>query len=271
MHSCANLTGWRLGECFWSLDSAVLEWPRVLVPRCEAQFAVTPYIAEFFSTTTALLFVYLGLVQLLCSGHSDEVVDLAASVFVLNGASAALSHGTQVREKPEPPSSPADAHSSNALFLALLAAVAFLGSDGLDHDQCHGFTLFLRRLISLLSIVRTAAIRTSAHTLPDDDHDRMHQYACVALRDTSLVFALLSERASPVCAVVWNGHSVPNPDDWRWHNLIVVTVGIANIGFFLMLVYSRAHWHFGEASRSPVSTSPRLSSTPASVARPCVR
>ena len=111
VHSCANLTGWRLGECFWSLDSAVLEWPRVLVPRCEAQFAVTPYIAEFFSTTTALLFVYLGLVQLLCSGHSDEVVDLAASVFVLNGASAALSHGTQVREKPEPPSSPAEAHS----------------------------------------------------------------------------------------------------------------------------------------------------------------
>ena len=78
-------------------DSAPMRWPRVLIPRCEDVFVISPYIAEFFSTITALLFIYLGLVQLLCSGHSDEVVDLAASVFVLNGVSAALSHGTQWR------------------------------------------------------------------------------------------------------------------------------------------------------------------------------
>lgn len=95
---CANLTGRAFGECFWNLDKdAVVRWPSVLIPRCEVIFGISPYIAEFFSTVTALLFVYLGLVQLLCSGYSDEVVDLAATVFLINGVSAALSHGSHVR------------------------------------------------------------------------------------------------------------------------------------------------------------------------------
>ena len=95
--TCHGLTG----RLFRSplAASPILEFhgPRALVPRCEATFVIVPYIAEFFSTITALVFIWLGLVQLLCSGHSDEVVDLAASVFVLNGFSAFMSHGTNWR------------------------------------------------------------------------------------------------------------------------------------------------------------------------------
>ena len=99
--TCDGLTGRLFGECVYGLTAASpffqYHWPRALVPRCEETFVIVPYVAEFFSTISALVFIWLGLVQLLCSGHSDEVVDLAASVFVLNGFSAFMSHGTNWR------------------------------------------------------------------------------------------------------------------------------------------------------------------------------
>lgn len=88
------------GECFWGISDMRepgLRWPRVLIGRCEIMFAITPYMAEFFSTVTASFFVVLGLMQMLCSSHSDEVADTAAAIFVVNGISAALSHGSQLR------------------------------------------------------------------------------------------------------------------------------------------------------------------------------
>ena len=34
---CSGLTGQAFGECFWlTADEAIIRWPRVLVPRCEA-------------------------------------------------------------------------------------------------------------------------------------------------------------------------------------------------------------------------------------------
>ena len=94
----SGLTSRQFGFCFWLIsDTSPLRWPQVLIPRCETLFAITPYVAEFFSTVTALIFIVLGLMNMLSSGHSDEVVDLAASVFVINGVSAAMSHGTQWR------------------------------------------------------------------------------------------------------------------------------------------------------------------------------
>ena len=49
--------------------------------------------------------------------------------------------------------------------------------------------------------------------------------------------------------MVWNGHSVPDPRDWEWHANVVVIVGIANIIAFLLISYSRGHWHEGELKR----------------------
>ncbi len=49
--------------------------------------------------------------------------------------------------------------------------------------------------------------------------------------------------------MVFNGNSVPLPWAWTWHNPIVVIVGIICICCFLMVTFSRAHWHVGQMKR----------------------
>ena len=54
-HPCADLTGRAYGECFWliSTDRAI-QWPRVLIPRCEMQFVVSLVVVSVSPATAAV-------------------------------------------------------------------------------------------------------------------------------------------------------------------------------------------------------------------------
>jgi hypothetical protein len=182
------LTFEQIGECFWSIsEHAAVQWPRVLIPRCEKMFAVTPYAAEFFSTVTALVFVVLGLMQLLSSGYSDEVIDLAASVFVINGVSAMMSHGTQQRFWGQ-----MDSITINVMALFFCYAVM----------QAYFPSLNRRKIVRTL--------------------------------------LLLSQMSLMVVCMVWNGHSVPDPHVWRWHDYLIVIIGSAVLAFATAITYSKS-------------------------------
>ena len=65
--------------------------------KCEANYAVVPFVAEFWSTLTAVAFVPAGLLMLLSSTYSDETLDLTAALVVINGLTSILAHGTLLR------------------------------------------------------------------------------------------------------------------------------------------------------------------------------
>lgn len=75
-------------------DTALQAWPAVSKDLCEANYAVVPWIAEFWSAVSALFIVVSGLVPLLTSPYSDDLIDLVCAFNTLNGLFAALSHAT---------------------------------------------------------------------------------------------------------------------------------------------------------------------------------
>ena len=82
----------------WNVGDAIgVHWPKVLIDRCEENYYVTPWIAEFGNALTALVIAASGLFSLWSSTYSDDVLDLASATIVINGVTSALSHGTLLR------------------------------------------------------------------------------------------------------------------------------------------------------------------------------
>ena len=62
--------------------------------KCEANYAVVPFVAEFWSTLTAVAFVPAGLLMLLSSTYSDETPPLLSSSPTRCARSGAARHST---------------------------------------------------------------------------------------------------------------------------------------------------------------------------------
>ena len=72
-------------------------WPLVERDKCEANYVVIPFIAEFFSTLTGAFIIAAGVVPLVTSCYSDELLDLVSAFVALNGVFSMLSHATLMR------------------------------------------------------------------------------------------------------------------------------------------------------------------------------
>ena len=76
--------------------NATEPWP-LAIDRCEDNYVVVPWVAEFFSTLSALPIILCGLLPLFTSTYSDDLLDVASALVVLNGVTSALSHATLLR------------------------------------------------------------------------------------------------------------------------------------------------------------------------------
>ena len=72
-------------------------WPLEAHDKCEANYAIIPFIAEFFSTLTGAFIIAAGVVPLVTSRFSDELLDLVSAFVALNGVFSMLSHATLMR------------------------------------------------------------------------------------------------------------------------------------------------------------------------------
>ena len=79
------------------MNATMSAWPTVVYDRCEANYAMVPGIAEFWSSVTGLAIVAAGLLPLLTSEYSDDLLDVVNAFITLNGVAATLAHGTLLR------------------------------------------------------------------------------------------------------------------------------------------------------------------------------
>ena len=72
-------------------------WPLVEYDRCEDNYAVVPFIAEFFSAITGVVLMAGGGLALFTSRYSDDLLDLVSATLAMNGVFSFLSHATLLR------------------------------------------------------------------------------------------------------------------------------------------------------------------------------
>lgn len=72
-------------------------WPLVLSDKCEANFVVLPFIAEFFSALSAVAIAAAGLLSLFSSRYSDDLLDIVSALTAMNGVFSVLAHSTLLR------------------------------------------------------------------------------------------------------------------------------------------------------------------------------
>ena len=251
---------------FWGIPTASIDW-------CEQNYAVTPFVAEFWNTLSSLAMVTAGLVGLSSRRFAREI-RVAFALLVLVGLGSVAFHGTLrfelqmldelpmlylvtwlvwllVENGPE--------RRLGRWFPALLVGYVLLATAGATLNR--GDAQFLAFHVSFGALEILCLLRVTWLALQPENRAVRGRFAVgLAAYATGIAIWFVDLKACPWVSITLPAHGFPNPELHAfWHVLV-------SLGFFLLLgvvSYDRLRRRDAlTASDSPPSDAPPLAPAP---------
>ena len=220
---------------FWGIPTASIDW-------CEQNYAVTPFVAEFWNTVSSLAMVTAGLVGLSSRRFAREI-RVAFGLLGVVGLGSIAFHGTLrfelqmldelpmlylvtwlvwllVENEPE--------RKLGRWFPALLVAYVLLATAGATLNR--GDAQFLAFHLSFGALEIFCLLRVTWLALrPANRPVRARFVVGVAAYATGIAVWFVDLKACPWVSVTLPAHGLPNPQLHAWWHVLV------SVGFFLLL------------------------------------
>ena len=220
---------------FWGIPTASIDW-------CEQNYAVTPYVAEFWNTVSSLAIVVAGLVGLSTRRFAREI-RVAFGLLVLVGLGSIAFHGTLrfelqmldelpmlylvtwlvwllVETGPEP--------RLGRWFPAVLIGYVLLATAGATLNRGDAQFLAFHLSFGALEIFCLARVAWLA-LLPENRAVRRRFALGLAAYATGIAIWFVDLKACQWVSVALPGRGIPNPQLHAFWHLLV------SMGFFLLL------------------------------------
>ncbi len=220
---------------FWGLPTASIDW-------CEANYAVTPWVAEFWNTLSSLAMVVAGVVGA-SSRRLVREVRVAFGLLVLVGVGSIAFHGTLrfgLQMLDELPMlylvtwlvwllvENAPARRLGRWFPAALVAYVLLATAGATLNRGDAQFLAFHVSFGALEIFCLARVTWLA-LLPENRAVRGRFGLGLAAYAGGIGVWFVDLKACPWVSVALPAHGVPNPQLHAWWHVLV------SLGFFLLL------------------------------------
>ena len=220
---------------FWGIPTASIDW-------CEQNYAVTPWVAEFWNTLSSLAIVAAGLAGL-CSRRFAREVRLAFALLTLVGLGSIAFHGTlrfELQMLDELPMlylvtwmawllvETGPERRLGTWFPAALVAYVLLATAGATLNR--GGTQFLAFHVSFGALELFCLGRVSWLAFrPENRAVRRPFVLGLGAYATGIAVWFVDLQACPWVSVTLPAHGIPNPQLHAWWHVLV------SAGFFLLL------------------------------------
>ena len=220
---------------FWGIPTASIDW-------CEQNYALTPWVAEFWNTLSSLAIVAAGLVGLWTRRFAPEV-RLAFALLTLVGLGSIAFHGTlrfELQMLDELPMlylvtwmawllvETGPERRLGAWFPAALVAYVLLATAGATLNR--GGAQFLAFHVSFGALELFCLGRVSWLAFHPENRPVRRPYLLgLGAYATGIAVWFVDLRACPWVSVTLPAHGIPNPQLHAWWHVLV------SAGFFLLL------------------------------------
>ena len=220
---------------FWGVPTASIDW-------CEQNYAVTPWVAEFWNTLSSLAMVVSGLVGLSSRRFAGEI-RVAFALLVVVGLGSIAFHGTlrfELQMLDELPMlylvtwlawllvENGPGRRLGRWFPAALVGYVLLATAGATLNR--GGAQFLAFHVSFGTLELFCLARvTWLALLPENRAVRGRFALGLAAYATGIAIWFVDLKACPWVSVTLPAHGLPNPQLHAWWHVLV------SLGFFLLL------------------------------------